>query len=307
MKAKHWYDYLWVYAIIYFALGFFNILFAWLGMIDFLLPLFLAIFGGNKFFCNHLCGRGQLFSKLGTDLKCSRCKPTPRWMSSKWFRYGFLLFFLTMFGNMVFQTYLVAAGAASLREAIKLFWTFRVPWGWAYTAGTVTDWVAQFSFGFYSLMLTSLLLGLIVMVLYKPRTWCAFCPMGTITQGICKLKKKNYKSSTKGVILMTELKITAANFENEVLRSDKPVLLDFYADWCGPCKMLSPILHELAEEKSGTLKVGKVNVDEQMELAMRFQVSSIPMLVVFKDGKAVAKSVGYRPKSEIAAMVEGAR
>lgn len=307
MKAKHWYDYLWVYAIIYFALGFFNILFAWLGMIDFLLPLFLAIFGGNKFFCNHLCGRGQLFSKLGTDLKCSRCKPTPRWMSSKWFRYGFLLFFLTMFGNMVFQTYLVATGAASLREAIKLFWTFRVPWSWTYTGGTVADWVAQFSFGFYSLMLTSLLLGLIVMVLYKPRTWCAFCPMGTITQGICKLKKKNYKSSTKGVILMTELKITAANFENEVLRSDKPVLLDFYADWCGPCKMLSPILHELAEEKSGTLKVGKVNVDEQMELAMRFQVSSIPMLVVFKDGKAVAKSVGYRPKSEIAAMVEGAR
>ena len=72
---------------------------------------------------------------------------------------------------------------------------------------------------------------------------------------------------------MTELKITAANFENEVLHSDKPVLLDFYADWCGPCKMLSPILHELAEEKSGALKVGKINVDEQMELAMRFQVS----------------------------------
>ena len=106
---------------------------------------------------------------------------------------------------------------------------------------------------------------------------------------------------------MAELKITAANFENEVLRSDKPVLLDFYADWCGPCKMLAPVLHEIAEESTGALKVGKVNVDEQMELAMRFQVSSIPMLVVFKDGKVVTKSVGYRSKAEITAMVEGAR
>lgn len=104
---------------------------------------------------------------------------------------------------------------------------------------------------------------------------------------------------------MAELKITAENFENEVLHSEKPVLLDFYADWCGPCKMLAPVLHELAEEKSDSLKVGKINVDEQTELAMRFGVSSIPMLAVFKDGKIVSKSVGYRPKADIAAMIDG--
>ena len=103
---------------------------------------------------------------------------------------------------------------------------------------------------------------------------------------------------------MSELKITAANFENEVLHSDKPVLLDFYADWCGPCKMLSPILHEIAEENVGSVKVGKVNVDEQMALAQQFQVSSIPMLLVIKNGKIVGKSVGYRPKAQISAMLE---
>ena len=191
MKIKHWYDYMWIWSIVYFALGFFNILFAWLGMIDFLLPIIIAVVGGNKWFCNNLCGRGQLLNKLGCDLKCSRNKPAPKWIASKWFRYGFLIFFLTMFGSMVFQTYLVAAGTESLKEVIKLFWTFKVPWGWTYSTGTVAEWIAQFSFGFYSLMLTSTLIGVIVMVLYKPRIWCTFCPMGTITQSICKLKNKD--------------------------------------------------------------------------------------------------------------------
>ena len=187
-KKKHWYDYLWIWSIVYFSLGFFNILFAWLGMIDFIVPLLFAIFAGNKNFCNKYCGRGQLFTVFGKNAKCSMGRPAPKWLSSKWFRYGFLVFFFSLFGNMVYQTNLVAGGARSLREVIKLFWTIKVPWGWTYTVGTVPDWVAQYSFGFYSLMLTSTLIGLIVMVLFKPRTWCSFCPMGTMTQGICKLK-----------------------------------------------------------------------------------------------------------------------
>ena len=188
MKKK-WNDYLWIWTIIYFGLGFFNILFAWLGLIDFLVPLFIAIFGGGKAFCNRYCGRGQLFGQIGC-LGCSRKKQAPRFLASKWFRYGFLVFFLTMFGIMLFQTYLVAAGAESLREALKLLWTIRVPWGWTYEAGTAPDWAAQFAFGFYSMMLTSTIIGLAVMALFKPRTWCTFCPMGTMTQMICKIREK---------------------------------------------------------------------------------------------------------------------
>ena len=184
---KRWNDYLWIWTILYFGLGFFNILFAWLGMIDFLVPLFIAMFGGGKAFCNRYCGRGQLFAQIGC-LGCSRKKQAPKFLASKWMRYGFLVFFLTMFGITVFQTYLVAAGAESLREALKLLWMFRVPWDWAYTAGTVSDWIAQFSFGFYSIMLTSTIIGFGVNILFKPRAWCSFCPMGTMTQMICKIK-----------------------------------------------------------------------------------------------------------------------
>ena len=106
---------------------------------------------------------------------------------------------------------------------------------------------------------------------------------------------------------MSLIHVTSKNFEKALQAAPGVAVVDFFATWCGPCKMLAPVLHEIAEENAGALKVGKVNVDEQMELAMRFQVSSIPMLVVFKDGKAITKLVGYRPKSEIAAMVEGAR
>ena len=103
---------------------------------------------------------------------------------------------------------------------------------------------------------------------------------------------------------MAELTITRNNFEQEIMRSDKPVLIDFWAPWCGPCRMLSPTISEIAEEYSGTVKVGKVNVDEQGELAAMFGVSSIPMLVVIKDGKITNSTVGVRPKKQIVDMIQ---
>lgn len=101
-----------------------------------------------------------------------------------------------------------------------------------------------------------------------------------------------------------EIKITESNFKEEVLNSSKPVLVDFWATWCGPCRMLSPVIEEIAAEKSETLKVGKVNVDEEPALATQFGVVSIPMLVLFKNGKAVKTSVGYQPKEEILKFIE---
>ena len=99
-----------------------------------------------------------------------------------------------------------------------------------------------------------------------------------------------------------EITVTKENFETEVLKSEVPVLLDFWATWCGPCRMIAPALEEIAAENAGTLKVGKVNVDEQMELAMQFGVTSIPLLVVMKDGKIINKAVGAMPKAKIEAL-----
>ncbi|MDD6225920.1 MAG: thioredoxin [bacterium] len=97
--------------------------------------------------------------------------------------------------------------------------------------------------------------------------------------------------------------ITNENFESEVLNSTKPVLLDFWASWCGPCRMVSPIVDEIAQEHP-EIKVGKVNVDEQPELAASFNVMSIPSLFVFKDGRVVNQAVGARPKQEILDMLK---
>ena len=96
---------------------------------------------------------------------------------------------------------------------------------------------------------------------------------------------------------MSEITITKENFESEVLKSEVPVLVDFWASWCGPCKMLAPIIAEIAEE--GTVKVGKVNVDEEGELAMKFGIMSIPTVMLFDKGEVAKKAVGYMSKEEL--------
>lgn len=102
---------------------------------------------------------------------------------------------------------------------------------------------------------------------------------------------------------MAALHITSENFENEVLQSDKPVLLDFWASWCGPCQMLLPVIEELSGEVTDA-KICKINVDEEPELAEKYGVMSIPTLVVVKDGKTVSTSVGVKPKTEILEMLK---
>jgi thioredoxin 1 len=101
---------------------------------------------------------------------------------------------------------------------------------------------------------------------------------------------------------MSVVTITKDNFEKEVLKSEQPVLLDFWAAWCGPCRMVSPILDDIARENSN-VKIGKINVDEQMELASAFRIMSIPTMAVVKNGKVTQTSVGVRPKSEIMKML----
>ena len=102
---------------------------------------------------------------------------------------------------------------------------------------------------------------------------------------------------------MAVIHLTLENFEAEVIQSDKPVLVDFFAPWCGPCRMLSPIIDEIAEERTD-VKVCKINTDEQEELAMRFGIMSIPTLIVFKNGEVVKKTMGVQPKAAILGLLE---
>ena len=105
------------------------------------------------------------------------------------------------------------------------------------------------------------------------------------------------------MIKMAELNITSTDFEEKVLKSEKPVLLDFWAVWCGPCQMLAPVIHEIAEERPDIL-VGKVNVDDEIALARQFGIDSIPTLLVFKNGELVNRAVGVLPKQSVLKLLD---
>jgi len=105
---------------------------------------------------------------------------------------------------------------------------------------------------------------------------------------------------------MAVLNITKDNFNSEVVKADKPVLIDFWASWCGPCKMMSPVIDQIAEEME-SIKVGKINVDEQPELAQKYGVMSIPTIILFKNGEVAAQSIGARPMAAIIHMIEDAK
>ncbi len=106
--------------------------------------------------------------------------------------------------------------------------------------------------------------------------------------------------------MASNLAITAAEFEQEVLNSDKPVLIDFWAEWCGPCKAIGPSIEQIAEEYAGRAKVYKLDVDANGEIAQKYGIMSIPALVVFKGGKDVDRMVGAAPKAQIAALIDRA-
>ncbi len=102
---------------------------------------------------------------------------------------------------------------------------------------------------------------------------------------------------------MAEIVLTGDNFESEVMQSELPVLVDFWATWCGPCRMVGPVVAEIAEEYEGKVKVGKVNVDEEDELAEKFGVQSIPTIILFKNGEEAARQVGFAPKAKLVQML----
>lgn len=200
MARKSWRNHLWIVTCAFFALGLYNIVFAWLGLAFLFTPLLVAIVNGNKAYCNKYCDRGRFFRFVGGRLGISLGKPMPAWMKSRWFRYLFMVYFFGMFGSVIAATWLVATQVQEVDGVVKIFQTLRVPLDWTYPAGMLPAWSVQFAFGFYSMMLTSFTLGILTMLFFKPRSWCVYCPVGTMTQTICRLKGKDCKTEQESGI-----------------------------------------------------------------------------------------------------------
>ena len=145
---KSWYDYLWIASLMYLVLGFFQILFAWLGLLCFFIPLIIAIVKGNKGYCNRYCGRGQLFELIGGRFGLSRRKDVPKWMKSKAFRYGFLIFFFAMFFKLLWTTYLVFSWSRKSASGSYLVMDLEASVELGVSCVNVSPGIAQFAFGF---------------------------------------------------------------------------------------------------------------------------------------------------------------
>ena len=200
MKKKRWFDYLWIGELLYLVLGLSNILFAWLGMLFFFHPPACGHIWREQGLLQPLLRTGTALGHFGRKVEAFKKCTTAEIFAQPLVSIRILAFFMVMFGLMLFSTYQVFSGAP-LRESVILLWVFRLPWQWA-KVDMVAPWFAQFAFGFFGVMLTSTVLGILTMILFRPRSWCVYCPMGTMTQGICVLKngkrvKQNGKAGTK--------------------------------------------------------------------------------------------------------------
>lgn len=171
---RHWYHYLWLYSIFFFAAGYFHIMFAWLGLVSFLLPLVFAFGFGTKGFCNRYCDRGQLLRMFGGQLGFSRGHAMPSWMKGRPFRLAFMACFFAMFFDILYTTWVVAQGAG--------------------------DWQTVFAVRLYRFMLTSEIIAIVSMLWFRPRSWCVYCPMGTLTQLACQRKSRGEAVEMKGAM-----------------------------------------------------------------------------------------------------------
>lgn len=178
MGKTRWYDWLWAAMLVYLFLPAYNILFAWFGLVFMAAPVLIALFLGTKSYCNKYCGRGQLYQLLGGKLGISRNAKPPRFLRARWFRYSFLVLFAAKFLMMIHASFMAFADASSAGQG---------SWSWLLER-PYSSFAIEVASSIYTVMLATAVLGVLTMLLFKPRSWCVYCPMGTMTQEICRLR-----------------------------------------------------------------------------------------------------------------------